>query len=281
MMQGCGRLPGRTVVVTGSVTGIGRAIAVLFAKHGANVVVNTSRRIDEANETVRLVEATGAQCRFVQGDVSQESTVADLVATAERDFCGVDVFVNNAAVVFPAPVLDTTEEAWDRTFAVNLKAALWSAKHAIPSMRRRGGGVMLSISTVHSGALARPAWSAYVASKGALNALARQLALEHGRDGVRVNTISPASIARADAVMDDALRRRIDAYPLGRLGRAEDVANAALFLASDDASFITGADLVVDGGMTCQSPEVPVHDATRALLGLAPITYADPAPSGD
>ena len=273
----CARLEGRSAVVTGSASGIGRAIAVRFAEHGADVVVNTSRRVDEALETVYLVEQAGARARFVQGDVAEESTVVALVAAAERDFGRLDIYVNNAAVVFPAAVTEASEASWDRTVDVILKAAFWSAKHAFPVMRRQGRGVMLNVSTVHSGPVTRPAWPAYVAAKGALNALGRQLALEYGRHGIRVNTISPASIGRDDAEMDDTLRRRIDAYPLGRLGRVTDVANAALFLASGEAAFITGADLVVDGGMTCQSPEVPVHDPTRAVLDLQPLTYADKA----
>ena len=274
------RLEGRTAIVTGSASGIGRAIAVLFARHGANVIVNTDRRVGWAKETVRQVEQVGGSAHFVEGDVSRGPVVESLVRAAEHVYGRLHIYVNNAAVVYPNKVTETPEHEWDRTVDVILKAAYWGAHYAIPAMLRHGGGAFVNISSINAGNVSMPDWPAYVAAKGGLNALARQVALDYGAKGIRVNTVSPGSIAneQTEARLEqdpEGFRHKIDAYPAGRLGQPIDVANAALFLASDEAEFINGANLVVDGGLTCQSPEVPITPKTRASLGKPPLHYVE------
>lgn len=274
------RLENKVAVITGSASGIGRATAILFSQHGARVVVNTDRRIDWAMETVAMVEDSGGEAVFVQGDVARGRDVQQLVEAAESQFGRLDIFVNNAAVISPNRIVEMPEADWDRTVDVILKAAYWSAKHAIPAMMRAGGGSIVNISSVNSGIVANPSWPAYTAAKGGLNALARQLAVDYGTHGIRTNTICPGSIANEQAAVrmrenPQEARYRQDAYPVGRVGRPIDVAYAALFLASDEASFVNGATLLVDGGLTSQTPEALVLPAARQRAGKELLLFPD------
>jgi NAD(P)-dependent dehydrogenase (short-subunit alcohol dehydrogenase family) len=278
------RLDGKVAIVTGSATGIGRATARLLAAHGARVIVNTDRRVDLANETVALIRAAGGQAEFIEGDVGLEADVRRLVDSAEAHYGALDILVNNAAVVFPNPVVDVPDGDWERTFDVVLKSAFWGARSALPLMIRRGGGSIVNISSINSGLVANVAWPAYTAAKGGLNALSRQLAVDYGRYGIRINTICPGSIEadpprQAPAELHEREFRE-DAYPLRRMGRPIEVAHAVLFLASDEASFINGALLVVDGGLTCQTPEALLLPTARRRAGRRPLRFIDEPAAG-
>ncbi len=266
------RLQEKVAIVTGSASGVGRATAILFAEHGARVVVNTDRRTDWAQETVSRIEAHGGQAIFVKGDVSVGEDVAGLVEAAVGNYGGLDILVNNAAILRAGRITDQMEEDWDRTMDVVLKAAYWGARHAIPAMLKDGSGAIVNISTVNSGVVANPAWPAYVAAKGGLNALTRQLAIDYGPEGIRANAILPGSLVNEAAekrLASDPVeaRHKLDSYPVGRLGRPIDVAYAALFLASDEAAFINGALLLVDGGLTAQTPEALILPSIRERWG--------------
>ncbi len=274
------RLAGRVAIITGSASGIGRATAILFAQHGAKIVVNTDRRVEWAEETVRRVEETDGEAIFVQGDVAEGNAVRSLVDAAETRFGKLDILVNNAASVRPNRIVEMPEEDWDHTLAVVLKAVYWGAKYAIPAMLRAGGGSIVNISSINSGIVANVAWPAYTAAKGGVNALTRQLAVDYGAQGIRTNAICPGSIANEAAeqrLASDPIeaRHKADAYPLGRIGRPLDVAYAALFLASDEAAFINGACLLVDGGLTSQTPEMLVVPSSRQRAGKEALLFAD------
>jgi NAD(P)-dependent dehydrogenase (short-subunit alcohol dehydrogenase family) len=266
------RLNGKVVIVTGSASGVGRATAVLFAEHGARIVVNTDKREDWAAQTVAMVKEVGGEAIFIKGDVSMGVDVKNLVDSAIKKYGQLDVLVNNAASIHPNKLVEMPEQDWDRTMDVVLKATYWGAKFAIPAMIKNGGGAIVNISSINSGLVANPSWPAYTAAKGGLNALTRQLAIDYGAQGIRVNAILPGSLVNErgeERLREEPIeaRHRLDSYPVGRLGRPIDVAYAALFLASDEASFINGALLVVDGGLTCQTPEALVLPSTRQRWG--------------
>lgn len=266
------RLDGKVAIITGSASGVGRATAVLFAEHGARVVVNTDKRVDWAQATVEMIKEVGGEAVFVQGDVGVGADVKRLVETAIITYGRLDILVNNAASIRPSKLVDMPEEDWDRTMDVVLKATYWGAKYAIPAMIKGGGGAIVNISSINSGLVANPSWPAYTAAKGGLNALTRQLAIDYGPQGIRVNAILPGSLIneRGEERLKEApieARHRLDSYPVGRLGKPIDVAYAVLFLASEEASFVNGALLVVDGGLTSQTPEALVLPSTRQRWG--------------
>ncbi len=274
------RLTGKVAIITGSASGIGRATAVLFGQHGAKVVVNTDRNLTGGAETVDLVQQAGGEAIFVQGDVASGPDMKRLVDSTLERFGRLDIVVNNAAVVAPNMLADMPEEDWDRTTAIVLKAVYWTTRYAVPAFREAGGGAVVNVSSVNSGPVANTSWPAYVAAKGGVNALTRQLAVDYGRDNIRFNAVCPASISKMDLetqleTQPRTTRHRVDAYPLGRFGRPEDVANAILFLASDEAAFISGAHLVIDGGLTSQTPELLLSPDARERLGREPLYYKD------
>lgn len=277
------RLTDKVAIITGSASGIGRATAVLFARHGARVVVNTDRNLAGGAETVDMAKDAGGEAIFVQGDVASGPDMQRLVDTTLSHFGRLDIVVNNAAVVAPNKLADMPEEDWDRTTDVVLKAVYWTTRYAIPALRAAGGGVVVNVSSINSGPVTNSAWPAYVAAKGGVNALTRQLAVDYGHDNIRFNAVCPASISKLtpEALPNEEqrkMRHRIDAYPLGRLGSPADVANAILFLASEEAAFITGALLVVDGGLTSQTPELLLSPDTRARMGRQALYFEDELP---
>jgi NAD(P)-dependent dehydrogenase (short-subunit alcohol dehydrogenase family) len=248
------RLDNKAALVTGAAKGIGAGIAERFVEAGAAVAV-----FDVDGPGARaMAEKLRARGRAlaIEGDVSKEDDVRRAVERAAVEFGSLEVLVNNAGIEVAGAVPDYTSEQWDRQLNVNLKGAFLFAKHAIPRMRGRGGAIV-NISSVHS-FVSYPGNAAYDASKAGMLALTRTLALDHGRDGIRVNAICPGYIdtplmeewLATVADREETMRQVLAAHPLGRIGTPRDIAEAALFLASDAASFISGATLVVDGAMT-------------------------------
>jgi NAD(P)-dependent dehydrogenase (short-subunit alcohol dehydrogenase family) len=248
------QLDGKVAIVTGAGRGIGRAIACLFAAEGAAVVV-AARTAAEGEETVALIQQAGGQARFVPTDVSQDADVRELVAETVRGYGKVDALVNNAGIGGPGKPLDETSEVeWDRIIDTNLKGCYLGMRYAIPHMRSAGGAIVNLSSVLAEQTL--PGCTAYTATKAAIIGLTKATALEVGRDGIRVNCILPGSIDTP--MMWDGLTKaeRIEveplvanAAPLGKVGQPEEIARVALFLVSDASSFMTGASVLVDGGL--------------------------------
>lgn len=248
------RLDDRVALVTGAAMGIGAGIARRFSEAGATVVIFDIHG-ERASGTVKALSP--GRARAITGDVSSEADVRSAVAETVREFGSLDVLVNNAGIEVPGQVVDLTSADWDRQLGVNLKGAFFFSKYAIPHMRARKRGVIINISSVHA-FVSYAGNAAYDASKAGLIGLTRTLALDHGRDGIRVNAICPGYIdtplmdAWLATLADPAatMRQVLSFHPLGRIGTPRDIAEAALFLASDAASFISGTYLVVDGAMT-------------------------------
>jgi len=247
------RLDGKVAFVTGAGSGIGQGIAERFAEVGASVAL-----FDVNGAAARRVAgAIGGEVLALEGDVASEAdVVAAIQATAER-FGGLDLLVNNAGIEINGTTEQMSASQWDRLINVNLKGFFLCAKYSIPRMRARGGGAIVNISSVHAN-IAYEACVAYDASKGGIVSMTRTMAIDHGRDGIRVNSICPGYIRTA--LWDKWLAEQADAeaavaeimkhHPLGRIGTPRDIADAALFLCSDAASWISGASLVVDGAMS-------------------------------
>lgn len=247
------RLHGKVSIITGAGMGMGREAARLFAENGSSVVVLD---VDPAAgaETVGLVEQAGGRAHFVQGDVSEEGAVASAVAKAVDAFGAVHVLYANAGVLWKdrdKSVVDTTVENWDRVQAINLRGPFLLAKHGIPELKKAGGGSIIFVGSISALAGFSLAQDSYTAAKSALIGLSRSLAVQFGPDRIRCNVIHPGMIDTPlqAPYLDEAKKKAIaESLPLRRLGVARDIANAALFLASDESSFMTGAEMIVDGG---------------------------------
>ena len=251
------KLSGKVAIITGASSGIGRATALLFAMEGAKVVVNYSHSDEEANDVVERIKEFGGDAIAVKADVSNESDVKKLISETIKRFKKIDILYNNAGIELQKPITVTTEEEWSKVLDVNLKGMFLCSKYAIPYLSE-SKGVIVNTASI-AGLVGSAMLSAYSASKGGVIALTKSLALELAPK-VRVNCICPGAI---DTPM---LRRFIDITPdpaayekqlaslhaLGRLGKPEEIAQAALFLASEESSFITGIALPVDGGYTAQ-----------------------------
>jgi len=254
------RLQDKVALITGGGSGIGRASASLFAREGARVVIADQ---DETylGEATRQLEGESADFNVVVGNVSTAEDVKRMVAATVQAYGRLDVLVNSAGIT-PRHVAETAspEEAWDRVIEVNLKGTYLACWYAVPEMKRSGGGSIINLASiialvgypVGSGGGFNP----YPASKGGVLQLTRNLAVDSAADGIRVNCICPgyvdSNLTRA-LTEDTEMRQRVEArHPMGRFGRPEEIANAALFLASDESSFVTGAPLIVDGGYTAQ-----------------------------
>jgi NAD(P)-dependent dehydrogenase (short-subunit alcohol dehydrogenase family) len=249
------RLKDRVAIVTGSTAGIGRATAELFAAEGARVVV-CGRRKELGEEVVDGIEARGGTAAFLQVDVSSGAELERLVGFAVETFGGPDVLMNNAYSGRSTTVTEMGEDDWDQAFAVTVKAAALASRCAIPHMIAAGGGSIIHVASVH-GVLASRANAPYNALKAALINLARQMAMDYGRHNIRVNALCPgrivteAKVEFLEAHPEQKVLQKL-VYPLGRPGTMKECASAALFLASDDSSFVTGHALMVDGGLTAQ-----------------------------
>jgi NAD(P)-dependent dehydrogenase (short-subunit alcohol dehydrogenase family) len=248
------KLDNRVALVTGAGSGIGRAIAFTFANEGAKVVVN-DMNVRGGNETVELIRGVGKQAMFSEADVSRHDDVKNMMDKALKQYGRLDVLCNNAGIYWEKAFTDMTENDWDRMIDTNLKGAFLCSKYAVAQMLKQGGGAIVNIGS-ELGIFGAPGASAYCASKGGLTLVTKALAREYGPSGIRVNCLSPRSIATpiltgyiANSKNPEGLRKiLIEAIPLRRFGQPEDVAKAALFLASDDSSFINGAVILIDGG---------------------------------
>lgn len=251
------RLAGKVAFITGAGMGMGREAAILFARHGARIGVADINR-EAAEETVRLVTEAGGEAVAAVGDVAVEADVRRMIEITVERFGALHVLYNNAGVLWKdrdRSVLETDERWWDRVMAINLKSVFWVTKHGIPHLRRAGGGSIINVGSVSGLVGFTRAQDAYTAAKGALGALTRSLAIQFARDGIRCNVIHPGIVETPlqAPYLTDALRKEFEAgIPLGRIAHPREIAFAALFLASDESSYVTGAELVIDGGYTAQ-----------------------------
>jgi NAD(P)-dependent dehydrogenase (short-subunit alcohol dehydrogenase family) len=248
------RLSGKAAIVTGAGAGIGKAAALLFAREGASVVAGV---YEDSNAAQLEQEAAGlpGALAIVPCDVTRDEDAARLAAAARSRFGGLDILVNNAGIAIPGTVTDTSDEDWNRVIDVNLKGVFRCSRHAVPLMVERGGGSIVNVSSIN-GIRGNTRLFAYSASKGGVVGVTMAMAIDHAPQNIRVNCVCPAAIdtemtRRSIASAADPSKQRqalIAKHPLGRIGRAEEVAYAILFLASDEASFISGVALPVDGG---------------------------------
>ena len=249
------RLEGKVALITGAGSGIGREAALLFAREGASVVV-AEVADDAGRKTAADIEEAGGRAHFVHADVSRGDDVRAMVEAAEKTYGRLNVLFNNAGV-FPdadGSVLDTDEDTWDFVLRVNLKGIFLGCKYGIPALLRAGGGSIVNTASFVALMGAATPQIAYTASKGGVLALTREVAIEFARKGIRVNALCPGPVDTPllQELFRDPKRRarRLVHIPMGRLARADEVAKAALFLASDESSYINGAAFTVDGGIT-------------------------------
>ncbi len=251
------RLQGKVAFITGAGMGMGCEAAVLFAQHGAKIGVADINKA-AAEETVARIEQAGSQAVAVVGDVALEADVERMIAETVRRFGALHVLYNNAGVLWKdrdRSVLETDDKQWDRVMAINLKSVFWVTKHGIPHLRAAGGGSIINVGSVSALAGFTRAQDAYTSAKGALISLTRSLAIQFGQDRIRCNIIHPGIVdtpLQAPYLTDELRREFRSGIPLGRIAQPREIAFAALFLASDESSFMTGAELVIDGGFAAQ-----------------------------
>jgi NAD(P)-dependent dehydrogenase (short-subunit alcohol dehydrogenase family) len=249
------RLKDKVIIITGAGSGIGREAALLFAREGGRIVVADLN--DKSGEkTVAEISSTGGSAFYIYTDVSKEAQVRDMIRTAEEKFGRLDVMMNNAGI-FPdadGSVTDTTEEVWDQVLSINLKGVFFGCKHAIPAMLRSGGGSIVNIASFVAFMGAAVPQIAYTASKGGVLSLTREIAVEFARKNIRANSICPGPVDTPllSSILSDPVKRqrRLVHIPPGRFALPQEIANAALFLASDESSFVNGTSFLVDGGIT-------------------------------
>jgi cyclopentanol dehydrogenase len=248
------RLENKVAFITGGARGMGAVEAKLFAQEGAKVVIADVLE-EEGRKTEAEISEAGGECLFVRLDVTSEAEWQQAVADTVARFGKLDILINNAGIYRTHRVEETTVEEWDQVLDINGKGVFLGTKHAIPEMRKAGGGSIINISSV-AGLVGSQESSAYNASKGAVRLLTKSTAVQYAREGIRANSIHPGTIETlmtAEMLSQEAYRQdRLDRTPLGRLGQPEDVAFGALYLASDEASFVTGSELVIDGGRTAE-----------------------------
>jgi NAD(P)-dependent dehydrogenase (short-subunit alcohol dehydrogenase family) len=251
-----GRLAGKTALITGGGTGIGRAIAVAFAREGAKVAV-AGRRVEKLQDTLREMEPHGGETLAIRCDVSKAKDAERAVQETADAFGSLNVLVNNAGALHVSTIEAMTEEQWDRLMGINLKGPFLMSRAALGEFRKAGGGAIVNIGSV-LGLIGMKDRAAYCASKGGVTLLTKALALDHAHENVRVNCICPSIVETelvaglfAEGAAGEALRKtRIAGIPLGRMGRPEDVAEMAVFLASEESSWLTGTAIPLDGGLS-------------------------------
>jgi len=250
------RLADKVAIITGAGSGIGRATAMLFAQEGAKVVV-VDYAPEGGQETVEMIRRNGGEAIFVETDVSKAAAVEKMVQTAIDTYGKIDILFNNAAVTIPASVVDATEAVWDKTMDIDLKGVFLPSKYAIPHMIKGDGGSVINTASM-CGLVASPNQAPYSAAKGGVIALTRQMAIDYATHNIRVNSICPSEV-RTPMFLgfinrapdpEKKMQELIARIPLGRVAEPEEIARVALFLASDESSYVTGVTLPVDGGLT-------------------------------
>ncbi len=249
------RLAGKVALITGASNGIGRESALLFAAEGAKILAVDIDE-DAGGQLVSEITETGQEAHFCRADVSNANDCKKMVESCEESFGKLDILFNNAGVMLSddGDAEDTDEEIWDRTMGVNLKGVFFGCKYGIPAIRRSGGGSVINTASFVAVLGAATPQLAYTASKGGVLAMSRELSVIHAREGIRVNALCPGPL-KTELLMNfldtaEKQQRRLVHVPMGRFGEAKEMAKAALYLASDEASYMTGSTFLVDGGIT-------------------------------
>ena len=257
-----GKLSNKVAIITGATSGIGKATALLFAEEGADLVI-TGRRVELGQRLENEITQGGVRCVFVEADHTQAGDCSRVVERTLSEFGRVDILFNNAGIVTSGTAETTSEEVWNDTLAINVTAVWRMCKLVIPHMKRRGGGAIVNNGSDWSVVAGRDAFP-YVMSKGAVAMMTKAMALDYARENIRVNAVCPGDtfvdrwlekgyFEGSDPVtIEEAIRESSTYIPMGRFGKPEEIAQAVLFLASDDSSFVTGHLLLVDGGNTAQ-----------------------------
>ncbi|MGA8220966.1 MAG: SDR family NAD(P)-dependent oxidoreductase [Candidatus Acidiferrales bacterium] len=250
------RLSDKAALITGGGTGIGRACAILFAREGARIAL-AGRRSAPLQAAVQEIKSAGGEAFAIQADVADRASVESAVAAVTSHFGRLDIVVNNAGAVVVATVEETSDEDWHRLLEINLTGTFYVSRAALPALRKAGGGSIVNIGSI-LGLVSRKQRAAYSAAKAGVSGLTRAMALDHAHENIRVNCVCPSIIetelglqSMAKAPNPEAeYKNRVAGIPLARLGKPEDVAQMALYLASDESAWVTGASLPLDGGLT-------------------------------
>ena len=248
------RLENKVALITGGSSGIGREACLLFAKEGAKIILVDINEA-EGQKIVESIWEMGGEAAFCKADVSKAKDCEDMIAFAEEKFGALHILFNNAGIMHSndGDSQSTEEDVWDITMNINVKGVFFGCKYGIPALRRAGGGSVINTASIVAHMGAATPQIAYTSSKGAVLSMSRELAVIHARENIRVNALCPGPL-RTELLMkfldtEEKKQRRLVHIPMGRFGEAKEIAKAALFLASDDASFVTGTEFLVDGGI--------------------------------